>query len=104
MDKDGYPEEHELDAVRKFFIENTDESLHKFMELIKPLWRNYGYVYRKGNMYVLATGGWSGNESVIAAMKDNFIFWMLFWHSSRRSGRYVFKRLTIGNKILESEE
>lgn len=40
--------------------------------------------------YVLATGGWSDNEMLIDALQENRPFWMFFWESSHRGGRYTF--------------
>ena len=37
----------------------------------------------------MSTGGWSGNEDIIRAMKDN-VFWVTFWQSTARGGHYVF--------------
>jgi len=40
----------------------------------------------------VSTGGWSGNEELIGAMRMNFILWSQWWWSSRRGGHYVFAR------------
>jgi len=39
----------------------------------------------------LSTGGWSGNEDIIRALKKNFIFWSMYWQMNRRGGHYQFK-------------
>ena len=39
----------------------------------------------------VSTGGWSGHEDVISALRDNLMFWMLSWVSSTRGGHYVFE-------------
>jgi len=38
----------------------------------------------------LHTGGWSGNELIIDALKKT-TFWMLYWTMSRRGGHYYFE-------------
>lgn len=45
--------------------------------------RGYGELY-------LATGGWSQNEEIIAAMERNFLLWSLIWRKSERGGAYWF--------------
>jgi len=37
------------------------------------------------------TGGWSGNEDVIGALKNNLLFWPMFWQKSTRGGHYFFR-------------
>ena len=45
----------------------------------------------EGGMWRLATGGWSGNEDIIAALQDNHMFWALCWQRSERGGLHWFK-------------
>jgi len=40
--------------------------------------------------YDFFTGGWSGNEDLIAALSKNFYAWSQLWESSHRGGRFVF--------------
>ncbi|MEJ5200600.1 MAG: hypothetical protein WHV66_00090 [Anaerolineales bacterium] len=42
-----------------------------------------------GRVYIFHTVGWSGNESVIAAMKQNPLFWSLAFELHAKGGLYV---------------
>ena len=42
-------------------------------------------------VYHLSTGGWSGNEDVIGALRAHRPFWMSCWQETRRGGHFVFE-------------
>lgn len=88
-DEHGYPVEEELEKIRQW--NTTKENWHDFMEYIKSVWwmPDWGWS-RDGDIYHISTGGWSGNEDIVAAMQENHMFWIMYWHSSRRGGHYVF--------------
>jgi len=88
MTCDRYPTEEELNEIRTWIINN--ENYHNLMAFVKSCWHWHDNIIRKGNKYTLITGGWSGNEEIIAALKSNHLFWMLYWHSSTRGGRHIF--------------
>jgi hypothetical protein len=89
MDEDGYPTEEELETVRKWKYSD----FHGLMEYVKSLWNWNGYGFeRKGDIYEVSTYGWSGNEDLIWAMKQNQMFWILHWEQSRRGGHYIFSK------------
>ena len=83
-----YPTTGELKKIKKWDFSN----LVGLMEFVKPLWEfaDVGYWKQKGRTYWLSTGGWSGNESIVEALQDNTMFWMLCWQYSRRGGHYRF--------------
>lgn len=90
LDEEGYPTEEFLEAIKKF------DSIEKdIFEFIKPYWKyaNQGYWTQEVDSYHLSTGGWSGNEEIIRALQDNFIFWSIWWQSSTRGGHFVFKKI-----------
>jgi len=98
LDEDGYPTEEFLTSIEIW----RDRPYTELMDYIKPYWRysDFGYWEEQevenqhGRMvteYSISTGGWSGNESIIRALQDNHIFWILCWCSSLRGGHYVFE-------------
>lgn len=38
----------------------------------------------------LVTGGWSYNEAIISALRENVLFWTIAWAESHRGGKFVF--------------
>ena len=95
MDKDGYPEDSELDKIEKWDI-NSWESLFSLIEYIKDRWKyaNVGFFDMKGKTSFqlrLSTAGWSGNESIMRALQENLVFWMIGWIKSERGGHYYFR-------------
>lgn len=86
LDEDGYPTQEALIEVARFdAIQNIDG----FLSLIKSLWSYPDrFVLKDGTLY-LSTGGWSGNESVVEAMKQNFFFFVA--HTKwERGGHFWF--------------
>lgn len=88
LDSDGYPTEEVLYQIGTF----RGDQIHKeILELVRSLWYYPDFVEVNGNEYIFRTGGWSGNESLIHAMQENWIFWSFCWEMSKRGGLYVFK-------------
>ena len=105
MDADGYPDDAELDRIRTWPY--TD--FPGLMEYVKARWRyaEDGYWRQEGaSTYLISTGGWSGNESIIGALKDNQVFWLLCWVRSERGGHYRFTlpKIKSSNPPIEKEE
>ena len=81
-------------------IETWGPNHKALMKYIKDLWQYDYWTEMKGEneiVYKISTGGWSGNEEIIEALKSNIIFWSMCWYQSRRGGHYIFKinRLTL---------
>jgi len=95
-DKDGYPTEEELKTIREWrWIENR-KSLPDLLEYIEDCWwvseRHFICTGKKVLRLTLHTGGWSGNEEIIAALQENVDhFWSCFWEKSVRGGHYDFR-------------
>lgn len=89
-----YPTEEEVEKVRAWTFEGP-ESFEAFMVYVKsignywPAADPFGWK-QDGRTYHVSTGGWSGNEEILGAMQDNFIFWSVCWHQHNRGGHYVF--------------
>jgi len=88
FDKDGYPtEETQLEIARWHYSD-----LDGWLDYIREAWNHdYGRIWVEAGMLRLATGGWSGNESIIRAMREHFILWHSVWESSHRGGLTVLK-------------
>lgn len=98
LDEDGYPTEWALKTISKWHWSDAKECF----AFICDLWYHGDYGWKegesideitgkKGYCYYVSTCGWSGNESIIAAMKENQMLWTLTWVQSRRGGHYIFE-------------
>ena len=85
LDKDGYPTDETLGLIAGY-----KGSYSKLMSEIAFLFGSYGKCVADGNKWKIATGGWSGNESIISALKGNNMFWLTCWYMSKRGGYYEF--------------
>lgn len=97
MTEDGYPTEDELRRIREWPCSET--GITSLLDYVRGLWayadwgwseRDYDVLKTSGRRYNLSTAGWSGNESLIEALRENDIFWNLCWISNRRGGHYEF--------------
>lgn len=92
LDSDGYPTDGALDKISKWDYSDIP-GLFKF---IYDIWWMPEFGWRETThddgtqQYSLSTGGWSGNESILRALKDNSMIWLITWYSSRRGGHHVF--------------
>lgn len=89
-----YPTASDLAQIRTFH-----GTPREFTQLIERVWWPSGdsrlsQIDMGGRGYhwewYIATGGWSGNESIIAVM-DKTWFWTLYWQMSVRGGGYTFR-------------
>lgn len=86
LDDDGYPTEEALNRITEWPWRET----LRMLEFVRELWRYPNFWTQQGDRLCISTGGWSGNESLIAAMRKNVVFWKLCWHQSTRGGHYEF--------------
>lgn len=87
FDEDGYPTTQALARVRMW----DWKDLPGWFAYIQTLWRYDDYIRSEGAEWKLSTGGWSGNESIVGAMGQNQMAWLISWRSSRRGGHYTFE-------------
>ena len=89
---DGYPTEAALAAIHTF-----TGSAKELVEVLYQGMRAYGVVTiepkdddrREIVEVYIATGGWSGNESIVSALQRSF-FWFAYWEQTRRGGAFWF--------------
>jgi hypothetical protein len=51
----------------------------------------YGVVRKKESVVEFVTGGWSGNEDCLGALRSNVMIFALYWESSHRGGMEVYR-------------
>ena len=95
MDEDGYPTEETERLVREF-----EGDARELLASLREVWMHPTYwdeeegvdiLDRPVHRYHVSTAGWSGNESLIDALRDNWIFWMRFWIEERVGGHFIFE-------------
>lgn len=112
LDEDGYPTEEALDIIANWWSKPDSEckSFSELMEFIKTIWwtPDYGWQEKEEpheiwpektvKRWYISTGGWSGNEDIIHAMKKSDFLWTLNWVQSRRGGHYIFEEYQFGKE------
>lgn len=99
-DPDGYPTDEELVDIRNWDVGDLPgwfayiKQAGHYWNMTDPWgWNEEDGVDGLGHparVYRISTGGWSGNEEIIAAMRDNTACWHSTWESTRRGGHYEF--------------
>ena len=91
--EDGYPEDEELEFIKNFDLASND--VMELVEYVRNIWNwsDWGFKTTGKNIIKLElhTGGWSGNELIIRALKENMLFWPLYWRVHKKGGHYYFK-------------
>jgi hypothetical protein len=97
IDHDGYPTEKTLEKLASF--DPIKDDVYEFVEYLCDNWVN-GFPpdwNKEEGTLKISTGGWSGCESVISALRRGHPiqkipwFWTLYWYQSRRGGHYEFR-------------
>lgn len=93
VDVNGYPLASTL-ALIATAPAVTEKQRRELLEFVADLWWNRRLLVRvwglRWRFATFATGGWSGNEDLIAALEDNEVFWLMSWEASFRGGLYHF--------------
>lgn len=87
-----YPREEGLKTIREWDF--SVKPIAGLLEYIRQLWKYDDRFILTGKRVLrlyLSTGGWSGNEDIIIALKQNFVFWSLCWQKSTIGGHYWFR-------------
>jgi hypothetical protein len=94
-----YPTEDELQAIRVWPVDDLlgwfahIKSTGNYWPAEAFGWSEFDSVddfKRQVRVYHISTGGWSGNEEIIDAMRENTMCWILTWQEHRRGGHYAF--------------
>ena len=102
FDADGYPTEETLKTISEW-PSGPGWAFLDLMEYVRKAWK-YGEPYFNGQdtvdklfpdtpikRYAISTGGWSGNEVIIGALRENRMFWAMCWVEERRGGHFIFE-------------
>lgn len=102
LDEDGYPTDAALERIEKWPVEDNVIGL---LDFVASLWHWPNCVWKEEKEHewkketvthiCFATGGWSGNESLIDALNANFLG-NVKWVMSKRGGyhEYEYEDLT----------
>ena len=82
-----YPDEEDLERLEKWKCE-LDE-IGEWLRFAANIYK-YSVTIYDGHLYVFVTGGWSGNESIMAAMKRNWMMHAISWQSSCSGGLHIY--------------
>ena len=91
-----YPTDEVLEYIRDY--DWTRYGMDDLLQCINAEWWPNGirpqdrYEDREGrSILILTTGGWSGNEDIIEALRTNkHMWWTVHWLLSKRGGYYEF--------------
>lgn len=101
FDADGYPSPRTLRTLTKWPIGNFGGAL----DFLAAGWSYPERVSRElsaaevelvhadlGDRFLrVSTGGWSGNEELLAAFRQNIVGWSLTWRLKTSGGLYIFE-------------
>ena len=89
-----YPTEEFLEWIEKVNV--FEYGKLNYLKTILDTWYHSDYGWKIKRKYngkrkvFISTLGWSGNEEMIAAMKENVGFWHTSYYQHERGGHYTF--------------
>jgi hypothetical protein len=86
IDIDGYPTEETVEFLSKHKKKNAKEAMDFALDCLNKLC--YATIKRENNYIYIATGGWSGCEDIVRAMKENVYLLFLKIVSTNGGGHY----------------
>lgn len=87
FDENGYPEEETLERIKTW----PQDDFEGLMQFLQEDWIYDDYIGRSDDgSWRLSTGGWSGHEDLLGALRSNQLWWMFHWQASKRGGHYIF--------------
>lgn len=104
LDEDGYPTDEALDYIKNWGLQwrqmeeptvgkyfGTEENYGHLVDYLKAIWwMAEDAIEYKDGLLELHTYGWSGNEDIIAQLKDTNL-WLLKLRAQQSGGHYYFK-------------
>lgn len=86
-----YPDDATIDRIAKWPVLGREDA-RALLAFVLANWHLADWGWKQdGDKFHVSTGGWSGNEDIIVALEENYIFWGMCWQSSKRGGHYEFE-------------
>lgn len=92
-----YPTDAELTLIKQWQPQDGTGLL----AYVRGLWWNAEWGWdeedrppehvRPYRLYSISTAGWSGNEELIGAMRENWMWWNEHWYTHRTGGHFQFR-------------
>jgi len=88
---DMYPSDYELETITAWDYRDP-VGWFAYIKSVGNYWPDEAFWWHQAEDGTLriSTGGWSGNESILDAMRQNQMLWSITWESTRRGGHYEF--------------
>jgi hypothetical protein len=93
FDRDGYPAEETLEIIKQWDM--NPSTMKDLMAFIASAW-HWDDMARETSpgLWVFATGGWSGNESLLSALQQSKAWWILSGNSLYLPGGMLIVAIT----------